>query len=164
MPEGSTAGDPPYQSLTPDVVMDALASVGLMGDGRQMALSSYENRVYQAHLEDGSAVVAKFYRPKRWSEAQILEEHAFSQELVVAEVPVIAPMVLNGQTLARCWSGLAAFWHASTASVHAKPLNIVRHWIWPALARPRVTGCWVMTWCRSMCRAPGTRRHRMHLI
>jgi Ser/Thr protein kinase RdoA (MazF antagonist) len=99
MPEGSTATVHPYQSLTPDVVLDALASVGLMGDGRQMALSSYENRVYQAHLEDGGAVVAKFYRPKRWTEAQILEEHAFSHELVVAEVPVIAPLQLNGQTL-----------------------------------------------------------------
>jgi Ser/Thr protein kinase RdoA (MazF antagonist) len=99
MPEGRTSATHPYQSLTPDVVLDALASVGLMGDGRQMALSSYENRVYQVHLDDGSAVVAKFYRPKRWTEAQILEEHAFSQELAAAEVPVIAPLVLNGQTL-----------------------------------------------------------------
>lgn len=89
----------PYQSLTPDVVMDALASVGLYGDGRQMALSSYENRVYQAHLEDGSVVVAKFYRPKRWTEAQILEEHAFSQELVDAEIPVVGPLSLSGSTL-----------------------------------------------------------------
>jgi Ser/Thr protein kinase RdoA (MazF antagonist) len=89
----------PYQSLTPDVVMDALASVGLYGDGRQMALSSYENRVYQAHLEDGSVVVTKFYRPQRWTEAQILEEHAFSQELVDAEIPVVGPLSLNGSTL-----------------------------------------------------------------
>lgn len=89
----------PYQSLTPDVVMDALASVGLYGDGRQMALSSYENRVYQAHLEDGSVVVAKFYRPQRWTQAQILEEHAFSQELVDAEIPVVGPLCLNGSTL-----------------------------------------------------------------
>jgi Ser/Thr protein kinase RdoA (MazF antagonist) len=99
MREGRTAGKHPYHSLTPDVVMDALTSVGLIGDGRQMALGSYENRVYQVHLEDGSAVVAKFYRPARWSETQILEEHAFSRELVAAEVPVIAPLVLNGQTL-----------------------------------------------------------------
>lgn len=67
----------PYASLTPDLAFDALASVGLYGDGRLMALGSYENRVYQATLEDGSRVVAKFYRPGRWSEAQILEEHAF---------------------------------------------------------------------------------------
>ena len=79
--------------------MDALASVGLYGDGRQMALSSYENRVYQLHLEDGPVVVAKFYRPQRWSEAQILEEHAFSAELMAAEIPVIGPLVLQGTTL-----------------------------------------------------------------
>ena len=89
----------PYQALTPDVVMDALASVGLYGDGRQMALSSYENRVYQAHLEDGAVVVAKFYRPQRWTVAQILEEHAFSQELIDAEIPVVGPLSLNGSTL-----------------------------------------------------------------
>ena len=65
----------PYATLTPDLVLDALASVGLHGDGRLMALGSYENRVYQVTLEDGSRVVAKFYRPGRWSEAQILEEH-----------------------------------------------------------------------------------------
>ncbi len=89
----------PYQALTPDVVMDALASVGLYGDGRQQALSSYENRVYQLHLEDGRAVVAKFYRPERWSESQILEEHAFSAELMAAEIPVIGPLLLEGKTL-----------------------------------------------------------------
>jgi len=79
--------------------MDALASVGLYGDGRQLALSSYENRVYQLHLEDGPAVVAKFYRPGRWSEAQILEEHAFAAELMAAEIPVVGPLTLNGSTL-----------------------------------------------------------------
>lgn len=83
--------------------MDALASVGLRGDGRLFALSSYENRVYQAHLEEpfesNGAVVAKFYRPSRWSEAQILEEHAFAAELAAAEVPAVAPLVLNGRTL-----------------------------------------------------------------
>ncbi len=95
----AAAGAHPYQALTPDLVMDALASVGLYGDGRQMALSSYENRVYQLHLDDGQAVVAKFYRPGRWSEAQILEEHAFSHELMAAEIPVIGPLKLNGSTL-----------------------------------------------------------------
>jgi Ser/Thr protein kinase RdoA (MazF antagonist) len=89
----------PYQLLTPDVVMDALSSVGLHGDGRQMPLSSYENRVYQLHLEDGQKVVAKFYRPGRWSEAQILEEHAFSAELMSAEIPVVGPLTLNASTL-----------------------------------------------------------------
>ena len=88
-----------YAALTPDTVLDALASVGLYGDGRLMALGSYENRVYQATLEDGARVVAKFYRPGRWSEAQILEEHAFTTELADAEVPVVAPLRLQERTL-----------------------------------------------------------------
>lgn len=88
-----------FESLTPDVVLDALASVGLFGDGRLQALSSYENRVYQVNLEDGALVVAKFYRPERWSDAQILEEHAFSAELMTAEVPAIGPLILEGRSL-----------------------------------------------------------------
>jgi Ser/Thr protein kinase RdoA (MazF antagonist) len=88
-----------FETLTPDLVLDALESVGLRGDGRLTALSSYENRVYQVQLEDGSAVVAKFYRPERWSEAQILEEHAFTQELMEAEIPAVGPLVLQGRTL-----------------------------------------------------------------
>jgi len=89
----------PFEKLTPDCVMDALASVGLDGNGQLMALSSYENRVYQAQLDDGTSVVVKFYRPQRWSEAQILEEHAFSSELMAADIPVVGPRVLNGRTL-----------------------------------------------------------------
>jgi Ser/Thr protein kinase RdoA (MazF antagonist) len=88
-----------FESLTPDAVLDALDSVGLRGDGRLTALSSYENRVYQVQLEDGSAVVTKFYRPERWSDLQIQEEHDFAAELMAAEVPVIGPMVLQGATL-----------------------------------------------------------------
>jgi Ser/Thr protein kinase RdoA (MazF antagonist) len=98
-----TASRHPYETLTPDVVLDALAAVGLHGDGRLMALSSYENRVYQVHLEDAyeghAIVVAKFYRPQRWSEAQILEEHAFAAELAQAEVPAVAPLAPGGATL-----------------------------------------------------------------
>jgi Ser/Thr protein kinase RdoA (MazF antagonist) len=93
----------PYEVLTPDLVLDALAAVGLYGDGRLLALSSYENRVYQVQLEEAheglSSVVAKFYRPGRWSEAQILEEHAFAAELMAAEVPAVGPLALNGKTL-----------------------------------------------------------------
>ncbi|MEJ5989631.1 serine/threonine protein kinase [Ramlibacter sp. PS3R-8] len=93
----------PYETLTPDVVLDALASVGLYGDGRLLGLSSYENRVYQIHLEDpfegAGIVVAKFYRPARWSEAQILEEHVFAAELLQAEVPAVAPLAPAGATL-----------------------------------------------------------------
>jgi Ser/Thr protein kinase RdoA (MazF antagonist) len=93
----------PYEHLTPDVVLDALSSVGLHGDGRLLALSSYENRVYQVQLEDpyqgNDSVVAKFYRPGRWSDAQILEEHSFSAELMAAEIPAVGPLVLAGRTL-----------------------------------------------------------------
>jgi Ser/Thr protein kinase RdoA (MazF antagonist) len=84
----------PYSKLGPDTVLDALASVNLYGDGRLLSLNSYENRVYLVYLEDGSSVVVKFYRPKRWSEAQIIEEHHFAAELLALEIPVIAPRFL----------------------------------------------------------------------
>lgn len=93
----------PYTALTPDTVLDALAQVGLYGDGRLLALNSFENRVYQAHLDEPcqghGVVVLKFYRPERWTTAQILEEHAFAAELAAAEVPMVAPLVLQGRTL-----------------------------------------------------------------
>ncbi len=89
----------PYECLTPDVVLDALESAGLRGDGRLLALNSFENRVYQASLEEGGRVVAKFYRPSRWSDSQIAEEHAFGAELAEREIPVVAPMALSGRTL-----------------------------------------------------------------
>ena len=90
----------PYAGLTPETVLDALEGAGLRGDGRLLALNSYENRVYQVWLEEGSSVVAKFYRPGRWSDAQILEEHAFVHELAEHEIPAVAPLVLEGRTLA----------------------------------------------------------------
>jgi len=89
----------PYEGLTPDAVLDALESIGLRGDGRMLGLNSYENRVYQVSLEDDSYLVAKFYRPGRWSNAQILEEHAFGLELAEREIPVVAPQVHGGRTL-----------------------------------------------------------------
>jgi Ser/Thr protein kinase RdoA (MazF antagonist) len=89
----------PYASLTPDAVLDALESAGVRGDGRLLALNSYENRVYQVYVEDAAPVVAKFYRPARWSDAQILEEHAFALELAEREIPVVAPLLLGGRTL-----------------------------------------------------------------
>ncbi|KQV99900.1 serine/threonine protein kinase [Rhizobacter sp. Root1221] len=94
--------DTPYAGLTPEAVLDALDTVGLRGDGRLIQLNSYENRVFQVFLEDGSVVVPKFYRPGRWTDAQIHEEHAFALELQEAEIPVAAPLVLDGGgTLAR---------------------------------------------------------------
>lgn len=85
----------PYGGLTPHVVLDALDAVGLRGDGRILQLNSYENRVFQVALEDGRFVVAKFYRAGRWSDAQILEEHAFAHALTAAEVPIVAPESLQ---------------------------------------------------------------------
>lgn len=89
----------PYAALTPDCVLNALESLGLPCDGRLLALNSYENRVYQIGQEDGPPVVAKFYRPLRWSDAAILEEHLFTQELVEREIPVVAPLTFDGNTL-----------------------------------------------------------------
>src|SRR5690242_933275 len=82
----------PYTELSPDTALDAIAAAGLDPDGRLLALNSYENRVYQVGLEEGGFVVAKFYRPRRWSDEAIAEEHAFAHELAEAELPVIAPL------------------------------------------------------------------------
>ena len=78
----------PFSGLEPDCVLDALACVGLQGDGRLIQLNSYENRVYQVFLDDGRVVVTKFYRPDRWSDRQIAEEHQFVEQLAAAELPV----------------------------------------------------------------------------
>jgi Ser/Thr protein kinase RdoA (MazF antagonist) len=94
-------GDAPYARLGPDLVLAALASAGLDPDGRLLALNSFENRVYQAGLEDAAPVVVKFYRPGRWSDAAIAEEHAFALELADAELPVVAPLAFDGATLLR---------------------------------------------------------------
>jgi len=89
----------PYSALTPDVVLDALDSVGYRGDGRLQALGSYENRVYQVWRDDAPPIVVKFYRPGRWSDEQIHEEHAFVTELAAREIPVVAPLARDGVTL-----------------------------------------------------------------
>ena len=89
----------PYYQLDPDTVISAIESAGFLCDGRLLALNSYENRVYQVGLEEGDPVVAKFYRPARWSDDQILEEHTFSLELAEAEIPLVPPMVIDGATL-----------------------------------------------------------------
>jgi Ser/Thr protein kinase RdoA (MazF antagonist) len=85
----------PYSGLTPDRVLDALECVGLQCDGRLLALNSFENRVFQVGIEDGAPMVAKFYRPGRWSDDAILEEHEFLHELAGAEVPVVEPLALE---------------------------------------------------------------------
>lgn len=89
----------PYEQLTPDCILDALENVGFKPTGSLLALNSYENRVYQVSLEDDSYVIAKFYRPNRWSDAAILEEHDFSNELKQQEIPIVAPLAINEKTL-----------------------------------------------------------------
>jgi Ser/Thr protein kinase RdoA (MazF antagonist) len=91
--------DAPYSELSPEVVLDALEAVGHRCDGRILALNSYENRVYQIGTEDGAPVVAKFYRPARWRDAAIREEHAFAAELARQEIPVVAPLTRGGESL-----------------------------------------------------------------
>ena len=89
-----------FSNLNPDLILDAIDSLGLQSDGRLLALNSYENRVYQVGIEDAQPLVAKFYRPMRWSDAAILEEHTFIQSLFEAEVPAVPAIALqHHQTL-----------------------------------------------------------------
>ena len=88
-----------YYGLTPDVILNGIESLGIYPETGLLALNSYENRVYQFRCDRGNRYVVKFYRPGRWSDAQILEEHGFSQELAAQEVPVAAPLILEGSTL-----------------------------------------------------------------
>ena len=81
----------PFDSLSPDLLIDAVESAGFVSDGRLLALNSYENRVYQVGIEDETPMIAKFYRPDRWSREQILEEHEFCFQLVEQELPVVPP-------------------------------------------------------------------------
>jgi len=88
-----------YNRLSPDRVLDAVESLGMVTDARILALNSYENRVYQVGIDEETPIIAKFYRPHRWSKEQILEEHQFLLELTEAELPVVSPMIINGETL-----------------------------------------------------------------
>ena len=88
-----------FQTLHPDIIMDALFEQGIRVDSGLTPLNSYENRVYQFQDEDRKRYVVKFYRPQRWTTAQILEEHAFALELAADEIPLAAPLILNGTTL-----------------------------------------------------------------
>ena len=88
-----------YAELTPDTLLDAVDSCGYRTSGQFLALNSYENRVYQVGLDEGAPLIAKFYRPGRWSDEAILEEHAFALELTAQEIPVVAPLVINDTSL-----------------------------------------------------------------
>ncbi|MFZ5456762.1 MAG: serine/threonine protein kinase [Pseudomonadota bacterium] len=95
----------PYADLNPDTVLDALEAAGFVVDGRLLALNSFENRVYQVGVDDGPPVIAKFYRPARWSDDAIAEEHAFCRELAEHEIPVVAPLDLPGGGTLACHAG-----------------------------------------------------------
>jgi Ser/Thr protein kinase RdoA (MazF antagonist) len=98
----TSAHEPPFAHLTPDRIMDSVEAAGFRCDGRLSALNSFENRVYQVGVENEAPLIVKFYRPRRWSDAAIEEEHAFCAELAAAEIPVVAPLPLaGGRTLCR---------------------------------------------------------------
>lgn len=92
MSDAPTQLEHPFAKLTPDFVLDAVESLGFISDARTLTLNSYENRVYQVGIEDKQPLIAKFYRPERWTNAQILEEHALAFELAELDIPVVAPM------------------------------------------------------------------------
>ncbi|HKE94390.1 MAG TPA: serine/threonine protein kinase [Povalibacter sp.] len=91
----------PYDHLTPDAIIASVESLGRVSDRRILALNSYENRVYQVGVEGGAPLIVKFYRPGRWPDEAIHEEHGFALELAAAEIPVVPPLVRDGQTLFR---------------------------------------------------------------
>ena len=95
------SASPPFAGLLPDTIIAAVESLGIHCDGRVLALNSFENRVYRVGREDAAPLVAKFYRPQRWSDAAIGEEHAFAAELRAAELSVVAPLAIDGATLHR---------------------------------------------------------------
>jgi Ser/Thr protein kinase RdoA (MazF antagonist) len=99
MPDQPAPAD--YARLTPDTLLGAVESLGFVTSGQLLALNSYENRVYQVGLEDAAPLIAKFYRPQRWSDAAIIEEHAFALELAAHEIPVVAPLQTGQTTLHR---------------------------------------------------------------
>ena len=88
-----------FADLQPEDILAALDELGWRCDGRFLALNSYENRVYQVGIEDGPQIVTKFYRPGRWSDASILEEHEFSMDLAAQDIPVVPPLEKDGRTL-----------------------------------------------------------------
>lgn len=104
-PPSDPDGAQPFADLTPDLILDAVDAAGYVSNGRCLALNSYENRVYRIGLEDGSdalsSLVVKFYRPARWTDEAIDEEHQFALELAGNEIPVVAPLQIDGETLLR---------------------------------------------------------------
>ncbi|MEM9622602.1 MAG: serine/threonine protein kinase [Pseudomonadota bacterium] len=112
--------DTPYASLDPDTILSAVESVGLLPTGSLLALNSYENRVYQIELDGGDFVVVKFYRPHRWDKAALREEHTFTFELAEAEISVVAPLVIDGESLFE----YAGFWFSICPRQGGHPPNL----------------------------------------
>ena len=132
--------DTPYGRLTPDVVLNAIDSTGLATDGHQLALNSYENRVFQVGLEDGSFVVAKFYRPGRWSDVQILEEHGFIAELAEREIPAVPALSIAGNTLHSFEGFRFAIFSRSGGRAPNMDDSSVREWLGRFLGRIHAVG------------------------
>ncbi|BAJ03935.1 serine/threonine protein kinase [Shewanella violacea] len=99
MSQAQTGSGFHYQALTPDLILDAIESLDIFPETGLLALNSYENRVYQFRCDNGVRYVVKFYRPERWSNAQIQEEHDFSQSLFDEEIPIATPLIINERSL-----------------------------------------------------------------
>lgn len=129
-----------YSGLTPDTLLDAVEDCGYRTDGRFLALNSYENRVYQVGLEDGAPIIAKIYRPGRWSNEAILEEHGFTLELANEEIPVVAPLSIDGSTL-HDWQGYRLALYPRQGG-HWPELNTreEREWMGRFIARMHAVG------------------------
>ena len=129
-----------YSGLTPDTLLDAVEDCGYRTDGRFLALNSYENRVYQVGLEDEAPVIAKIYRPGRWSNEAILEEHDFTLELANEEIPVVAPLSIDGSTL-HDWQGYRLALYPRQGG-HWPELNTreEREWMGRFIARMHAVG------------------------
>lgn len=129
-----------FQTLTPDTILDALWETGLRVESGLTALNSYENRVYQFSDEDRRRYVAKFYRPQRWSQQQIEEEHQFSAELLADEVPIAAPLNLQGKMLHQH----QGFWFAVFPSLGGRQYETDNYdhleWVGRFLGRIHQTG------------------------
>jgi Ser/Thr protein kinase RdoA (MazF antagonist) len=130
----------PYDELTPDVVIGALESLGLTSDRRILPLNSYENRVYQMGIEEGAPVVAKFYRPQRWTRAAIEEEHAFALELAAHEIPVVAPRPYAGNTLFEHHGFLFAVYERRGGRWPELATHVDREWMGRFLGRLHAIG------------------------
>ena len=129
-----------YSGLTPDTLLDAVEDCGYRTDGRFLAINSYENRVYQVGLEDEAPVIAKIYRPGRWSNEAILEEHDFALELANEEIPVVAPLSIDGSTL-HDWQGYRLALYPRQGG-HWPELNTreEREWMGRFIARMHAVG------------------------